>query len=61
MIRQEPYGTWIDGTPLVRTYSTANLYIQRDGVLYAEAVDPQKFNRVYHESDVKIEQEEETP
>lgn len=30
----------INGRPLTRTYSDGGYYIQRDGVQYAEAIDP---------------------
>lgn len=41
----------------IKTYSDAGYYIERDGVLYAEAVDPIKFKdeRVYTETDVLID------
>lgn len=45
----------IDGSTFVRTYSDANLYIEREGAKYAEAVDPVDSNRVYTETDEKIE------
>lgn len=59
MIVKEEYGTWIDGTNLIRTYSDKGNYIERDGVKYAEAVDPEKFHREYTETDEPIEKEEE--
>lgn len=44
----------------IKTYSDAGYYVERDGVLYAEAIDPIKFkdDRVYTESDILIEDEE---
>lgn len=57
MIATEVIGTWIDGTPLVRTYSDKSMYIERDGVKYVDAIDPQKFGRVYTETDEPIEEE----
>lgn len=54
MIVKETYGTWIDGTPLIRTYSDLGYYIERDGIKYDEAVDPEKFHREYVETDEPI-------
>lgn len=45
---------WIDGTYLIRTYSDAGYYIEREGVKYIEAIDPAKFERLYTETDEKI-------
>lgn len=44
----------------IKTYSDAGYFIERYGVLYAEAIDPIKFkdDRVYTESDILIEDEE---
>lgn len=58
MIITKYYKTREDGVRLVRTYSAANRYIERDGVLYVEAIDPEKENRVYTESDKPIEEGE---
>ena len=56
MIKTEFYSTLEDGTVLVRTYSDAGMYIIQDGtgMEYSEAVDPEKMNRTYTESDRKI-------
>lgn len=56
MIQTEFYATLEDGTVLVRTYSDAGMYIIQDGtgMEYSEAVDPEKMNRTYTESDRKI-------
>ena len=53
MVRTEHYMTREDGVVLVRTYSDSGFMIERDGVLYDEAIDPEQMNRVYTESDVK--------
>ena len=45
----------VNGKEFVRTYSDTGLQIERDGVLYAEAVDPADSGRVYNESDQLIE------
>lgn len=55
----EFYRTREDGVRLVRTYSDTNHYIQRDGVVYSEAIDPEEPGRVYTETDQLIETEEE--
>ena len=56
MVKTEFYSTLEDGTVLVRTYSDAGMYIIQDGtgMEYSEAVDPEKMNRTYTESDRKI-------
>lgn len=48
-----------DGVTLVRTYSDTNHYIERDGVVYSEAIDPEEMGRVYTETDQLIEEVEE--
>ena len=47
----------INGKEFVRTYSDAGMMVERDGVRYAEAIDPAEFNRVYTETDEPIEGE----
>lgn len=47
----------INGRPLTRTYSDGGYYIQRDGVRYAEAIDPLDSGRTYTETDALIEAE----
>lgn len=54
----EFYKTREDGVRLVRTYSDTNHYIQREGVEYSEAIDPEELGRVYTETDKLIETEE---
>ena len=48
-----------DNTTLVKTYSDKGVMIRKIGTdeLYSEAIDPQKFNREYEETDIPIEQE----
>lgn len=60
MIQTEFYSTLEDGTVLVRTYSDAGMYIIQDGtgMEYSEAVDPEKMNRTYTESDRKIPEDQ---
>ena len=55
MIVTEYYVTRSDGVVLNRTYSDRGFMIQREGVLYAEAIDPAELNRVYQETDMAID------
>ena len=45
------------GGNLVRTYSSLNMKIERDGLRYRDAVDPAGAGRVYSETDEPIEGE----
>ncbi len=54
MIITEHYKTRTDGVVLERTYSDKGMLIQRDGVLYSEAIDPADSGRVYTETDELI-------
>lgn len=49
------------GNDLVKTYSDKGMMIKKIGTdeLYSEAIDPQKFNRKYEETDIPIEQHDE--
>ena len=47
----------IDNRQLRRTWSDAGFMIERDGVMYSEAVDPVEFDRVYTETDMAVEPE----
>lgn len=49
----------INGTQYDHTYSDLNVIIERDGVQYADAVDPLGSGRVYTETDIPIEPIEE--
>ena len=60
MIVTEFYRTREDGVRLVRTYSDTGKMIERDGVLYEEAIDPEDSGRVYTESDMDMEISAET-
>lgn len=55
MIVTEFYKTREDGVRLVRTYSEAGKMIERDGVVYEEAIDPEDSGRVYTETGVDVE------
>lgn len=50
----EYYKTRGDGVVLNRTYSDKGMRIERDGVLYDEAIDPAELNRQYRETDVPV-------
>ena len=47
------------GNDLVKTYSDKGMMIRKKGTdeLYSEAIDPKKFNRVYEETDVPIDED----
>ena len=45
----------INGKAFVRTFSDSGKLIQREGVLYEEAIDPAEFGRTYTETDEHIE------
>ena len=51
----EYFRTREDGVVLNRTYSDKNMMIERDGVRYSEAIDPDNFNRQYTETEDPIE------
>ena len=51
MIVTEYFKTRKDGVVLNRTYSDSGFKIERDGVLYDEAIDPADLNRIYTETD----------
>lgn len=56
MIVTEYYKTRADGVILNRTYSDLGMKIEREGVLYDEAIDPAELNREYTESAVPAEE-----
>lgn len=47
-----------DGVKLYRTYSSEGFMIERDGVVYEEAIDPEDTGRTYTETDILIQAEE---
>ena len=55
MIVTEYSKTRADGVVLVRTYSDSGFMIERDGVRYSEAIDPEEMGRVYTETDELVE------
>lgn len=54
MLITEYYAMREDGVVLVRTYSDTNKMIERDGIRYSEAIDPEDSGRVYTETDEPI-------
>lgn len=48
----------INGTSFIRTYSDLGRKVERDGVLYDEAIDPVNSGRTYIESLEMIDTEE---
>lgn len=58
MIITEYYKTRMDGVKLNRTYSDKGMMIERDGVLYSEAIDPAIMGRQYTETDKPIPKDE---
>ncbi len=54
MIAVEYYMTRKDGVELFRTYSDRGMMIERDGILYDEAIDPVDRGRVYTETETPI-------
>lgn len=55
MIVKEEFKIRADGVKLVRTYSDSGYMIERDGVRYYEAIDPEEMGRVYTETDESID------
>lgn len=49
----------INGHYYMHNYSDKGVYIERDGVLYQDALDPVGSERTYTETEIPIEQEEE--
>lgn len=60
MIVTEYFMTRTDGVMLNRTYSSAEMMIERDGVRYSEAIDPAELNRQYTETDEPVVDEEQS-
>lgn len=50
MIVTEFYMTRRDGVKLYRSYSDDGFYIERDGEMYEEAIDPEGVERTYNET-----------
>lgn len=50
----------INGKVFVRTYSDRGFMVERDGVRYSEAIDPEELGRTYTETDETAEPLDET-
>ena len=63
MIQTEFYKIREDGVNLWRTYSNADMMMQKDGTdkRYAEAIDVEGSGFTYTETDIPIEREPEEP
>ncbi|MBQ8618248.1 MAG: hypothetical protein IJ418_12190 [Clostridia bacterium] len=48
----------INGRAFVRTYSDGGFLVERDGIRYAEAIDPAGLGRTYVETDQKANSDE---
>ena len=44
----------INGRAFIKTYSDGGYMVEREGVRYAEAIDPAEFGRAYTETDERI-------
>ena len=44
----------INDTTYIRNYSNQGLFIERDGIKYAEAIDPMGTDRIYTETEEVI-------
>lgn len=47
----------INGTEFTKTYSDQGVMIEREGLVYSEAVDPVGSGRTYTETDIKVEED----
>lgn len=54
-----PENITIDAREFIKKYSDGGFYIERDGELYSEAIDPAETLREYVETDIPIEPEPE--
>ena len=48
----------INGKAFVRTFSDSGYMVERNGVRYSEAIDPEELNRQYTETDEPVDGEE---
>ena len=44
----------INEKSFTKTVSDSGFYIERDGALYSEAIDPSEFGRTYTETDIPV-------
>ena len=45
----------INGKAFIRTFSDSGYMVERDGVRYSEAIDPEELGRIYTETDEPVE------
>lgn len=50
----------VGGKAFVKTFSDSGYMVERDGVRYAEAIDPAEMGRTYTETDAPVEELTET-
>lgn len=55
MVIYEAHGANSKGIPLTKAYSDTGMHIERDGILYGDAIDPTDEHRVYTETDKPID------
>ena len=48
----------INGKAFVRTYSDRGMMIEREGLVYSEAVDPAELGRTYTETGIPVPKED---
>lgn len=48
----------INGKAFMRTYSDQGMMIEREGLVYSEAVDPAELGRAYNETDTPVPKED---
>ena len=48
----------INGKAFVRTYSDKGMMIEREGLVYSEAMDPAELDRTYNETDTPVPTED---
>lgn len=46
----------INGKEFIKTYSDKGFKVERDGIVYDEAIDPVDTNREYKETNIPLEQ-----
>lgn len=49
----------INGRAFIRTYSDSGYMVEREGVMYSEAIDPAEMGRTYTETDEATDATEE--
>ena len=57
MIVTEYYKKRNDGVDLQRTYSDKGYLLERNGVFYVEAIDPENSGRTYVETNIPVDED----